>query len=143
MIKQLIKRHVKDKWHRGMTYSHSTYGILNPNKCPMKIPNCHRHIQNKIIRLRANVYNKCPWQCKKICSLCQTDIFTTAHYLIECPVTMNNNNKLLQLLEPGDFSLSAEDQAAIILRKSDNKEYRSLIELINKHPPASHCEQHP
>ena len=71
------------------------------------------------------------------------NIFTTAHYLIECPVTMNNNNKVLQLLEPGDFSLPAEDQAAIILRKSDNKEYNSLIELINKHPPASYCEQHP
>ena len=143
MVKQLIKRHVKDKWHRGMSYSHRTYGILNPNKCPMKIPNCHRHIQNKIIRLRVNGYNKCPWQCEKICSLCQTDIFTTAHYLIECPVTMNNNNKVLQLLEPGDFSLPVEDQAAIILRKSDNKEYNSLIELINKHPPASYCEQHP
>ena len=143
MVKQLIKRHVKDKWHSSMTYSHSTYEILNPNKSPMKIPRCHRHIQNKIIRLRVNEYNKCPWQCRKMCGLCRTDIFTTAHYLIECPVTMNGNNRVLQLLEPEDFSLQAADQAAVILRRSDREQYCSLIELINKYPPASYCELHP
>ena len=139
-IKSQIKKLCKEKWLRNRQVS-TFYEQVNPVPKKYRIPKASRSIQIIIMKLRHNSEKLCRHRCRSLCERCDAP-FSTGHYLISCPATMNKDN-IRALLNPEEHSFEEDIQAAIILHRISNTDHQILLDIINKRPPASYCPDHP
>ena len=139
-IKSQIKKSCTEKWLRNRQVS-TFYEQVNLDVRKYRIPKAPRSTQIRIMKLRHNTEKLCRLRCRNLCERCDAP-FSTGHYLISCPATMNKDN-IRALLNPEEHSFEEDIQAAIILHRISNTDHRILLDIINKRPPASYCPDHP
>ena len=141
VIKSNIKKHVNEEWKRQATTS-EFYSWVNPDKKPVKLPKAHRWVTSRILALRNQAMNRCPWRCKNICSYCGLG-FSTEHYLLSCPISSRHASSLRDVLTEEEHGFVDQVQAAIILKKLNNVACEGLVSVIEECPPSAHCPDHP
>ena len=140
LIKKTIKGEIITKWKQTVRIN-DRYRACNPDLKKAFFPEAPRLANTLIARLRMNAFDLCPWRSVHACCHCD-DNFTTAHYLVDCPVTGPKMHKLKDKLQEEDHDKSSPIMAARMLEEQNNRGYPDLIEILEKFPPAYQCNIH-
>ena len=140
LIKKTIKSEITTRWKETVRIN-DRYRACNPNLKKAFFPEAPRSVNTLITRLRMNAFDLCPWRRPYKCWHCN-DKFSTAHYLVKCPVTGPKMHKLKDRLQEEDHDRRAPIMAARMLEEQNNRGYQDLIAILEKFPPAYQCDIH-
>jgi ribonuclease HI len=145
-IKQYTANITRAKFLQEITSTTSAmanYREINPRYKALNFKNVKRQDSTLILKLRLGLYNKCKRHETAYCGYCHMDNpYSTAHYLLECPVTSPHAKSLLEPLTEKELNLPLNQLANCILRHCQ-KNTSELIKLLNKLKPISECKGHP
>ena len=113
---------------------------INPQLKPISFPGMHRKLETTITKLLINAYRKCSHNDNVYCMYCGDayNRYSTAHYLIQCPITSKYCQYLRELLDDDEFDLDFKAQGDII-RTHAWRAPQLLIKAITNKPPRANC----
>ena len=135
-IKSLWNSHIEKLDSRTM----DDIKAINPQLKPISFPGMHRKLETTITKLLINAYRKCSHNDNVYCMYCGDayDRYSTAHYLIQCPITSKYCQYLRELLDDDEFDLDFKAQGDII-RTHAWRAPQLLIKAITNKPPRANC----
>ena len=130
---------ITENWRNNIKWgSHNTYKDMNPD---FKLPNINsmsRILQVRILHLRVNAHNQCPYRCINTCSYCG-EPYTSTHYMLQCPHTQNYRNALEFQLEAHQVLYTQDRQASLILHSENAQGYPVIKDMLKNVPPKFEC----